>query len=402
MGNRWSRLSRVKSKESEPVLSRSDVQSDTTSLSLGPGIRSDHSSDGQIDLTRETAKHRKVYGQFYIAPVKQLDQWRTRNWSDLSQEVRKVSSSSAPFTKEEEDYLRTNGIEFQKQIGFGAYGTVWLCRFTDPVSCDSSLVACKLLDIFKQKSIANIALSDAIDLMMSEAEIMYTLSHKNVVKCNHVFHIHDPNTDFPLFKVLIFMELCEGDVSHLLNSRPDQKLSEDEAQSVMLDVCKGLKHLHDNNIVHLDIKPNNILYTNEGSAGKRAYKLTDFGLAKRFARTSRTRINVGLGTPRYRAPELNDLGYSDAKSADIFSLGTVLAELLVGSYEFVSARTDLQKDFQSALAKWELSYQVASLVRRMTFKRPESRLTIDEVLADDWIGDDEAFDAYLAQQKRRF
>ena len=74
---------------------------------------------------------------------------------------------------------------------------------------------------------------------------------------------------------------------------------------------------------------------------------------------------------------------------------------IVPSLDMINARRDLQNNSGHLSNDWQLSYEVASLIRRMTFKRPENRLTIDEVLADDWIGDDEAFELYLGNLKKR-
>lgn len=116
------------------------------------------------------------------------------------------------------------------------------------------------------------------------------------------------------------MEMCETNV---LNEYKHSPIGEEHLRAIARDVLLGLKSLHDKDIVHLDIKPENIL---KGASGR--YKIGDLGLAR-----LQTMLSGGIneGDSRYLAKEiLNDdsQGLPDLRKADIFSLGIMLFEIM--------------------------------------------------------------------------
>jgi serine/threonine-protein kinase len=126
------------------------------------------------------------------------------------------------------------------------------------------------------------------------------------------------------------MELIEGEsYSSLLNKK--ERLSVAEVMHLLVSVCQGLDHAHHRGIVHLDLKPSNILLTVDNLV-----KLVDFGLAQSFRSgaddTSSSGSTMG-GTPKYIAPEQARSEASDART-DLYSLGASIYELLVGSPPF--------------------------------------------------------------------
>jgi serine/threonine protein kinase len=155
-----------------------------------------------------------------------------------------------------------------------------------------------------------------------EAKAAASLDHENIV------HVIDFGRDGDCYQMV--MEYVEGEsLSDILERwRP---IKYDLALAIVRQVCLGLEHAHSKGIIHRDIKPGNVLLTASGRA-----KIADFGLAKLTqSNTSQTAANAILGTPLYMSPE-QAFGESVDNRSDLFSLGTMLYELLTGKQPFAS------------------------------------------------------------------
>jgi serine/threonine protein kinase len=155
-----------------------------------------------------------------------------------------------------------------------------------------------------------------------EAKAAASLDHENIV---HVIDFGKSDGDYQ-----IVMEYVEG--RSLIDILKEKKrLSPLIALSIVYQICLGLEHAHAKGIVHRDIKPGNILIAHYGRV-----KITDFGLAKLAqSTTQQTAADSLLGTPLYMSPEQAYGESVDARS-DIFSLGTMLYEMLTGEQPFFS------------------------------------------------------------------
>jgi len=155
-----------------------------------------------------------------------------------------------------------------------------------------------------------------------EAKAAASLDHENIV------HVIDFGREGDCYQMV--MEYVDGEsLSDVLERwRP---IKYDLALALVRQICLGLEHAHAKGIVHRDIKPGNVMVTPTGRA-----KITDFGLAKLTqANTSQTAANSILGTPLYMSPE-QAFGESVDHRSDLFSLGTVLFEMLTGKQPFAS------------------------------------------------------------------
>lgn len=146
-----------------------------------------------------------------------------------------------------------------------------------------------------------------------------SLTHPNIV------NIYDTGIEEDIYYIV--MEYVKGETLKKYITKKG-RLSEQETIKISRQVAEGLKHAHTNNIVHRDIKPHNILITEEGIA-----KVTDFGIAR--AATSSTINNTSnvIGSVHYFSPEQARGGYVDDKS-DIYSLGIVMYEMITGMVPF--------------------------------------------------------------------
>ena len=151
----------------------------------------------------------------------------------------------------------------------------------------------------------------------SEAQAAAGLIHPNVV------NVYDVGEDRGLYYMV--MELVEGIT---LKEYIDKKgrLSHKETISIAIQMCTGIGVAHAANIIHRDIKPQNIIISKDGKV-----KVTDFGIAK--ATTSNTISSNAMGSVHYTSPEQARGGFSDQKS-DIYSIGITLYEMVTGQVPF--------------------------------------------------------------------
>ena len=150
-----------------------------------------------------------------------------------------------------------------------------------------------------------------------EAQAAAGLAHPNVV---NVFDVgEDRGVNY------IVMELVEGITLKDYISKKG-KLTVKEATSIAIQVSMGLEAAHNRNIVHRDIKPQNIIISTDGKV-----KVTDFGIAR--VASSNTISTNAMGSVHYSSPEQVRGGYSDYKS-DIYSLGITMYEMVTGRVPF--------------------------------------------------------------------
>ncbi|MBZ5641001.1 MAG: protein kinase, partial [Acidobacteriia bacterium] len=123
-----------------------------------------------------------------------------------------------------------------------------------------------------------------------------------------------------------------------------QKLTNEERLDLFLQVCEGVQHAHQKAVIHRDLKPSNVLVSVQD--GRAAVKIIDFGVAKAVSqrlteRTLYTELGAMIGTPEYMSPEQAEMTGQDVDTrTDVYSLGVILYELLVGALPRSARRLD--------------------------------------------------------------
>jgi eukaryotic-like serine/threonine-protein kinase len=210
-------------------------------------------------------------------------------------------------------------------IGEGGMGTVWRAKQTEPVK---RFVALKLIKP-GMDSRQVLARFDA------ERQALAMMDHPNIAKIlDGGIHDNRPYFVMELVKGTPITEFCDA-----------RRLTPEERLELFLPVCHAIQHAHQKGIIHRDIKPSNVLIALYDD--KPVPKVIDFGVAKATGaaltqQTIDTHFGGVVGTPQYMSPEQATFNNLDIDTrSDVYSLGTLLYELLAGSPPF--AREELEK-----------------------------------------------------------
>ena len=251
----------------------------------------------------------------------------------------------------------------RRRIGKGSFSTIYKCRH----NITNKTYALKEITIDKNKNKISIK---------REFEIMRKLNHENIVK------IHDVIIDTQLNNIYFIMDYYEyGDLSNFLKKQP---LKEKFTRKYMKQLSNGLKYLLDNNILHRDLKPQNILLSKNYDV-----KITDFGFATYY--TKDTIINTLCGSPMYMAPEIITKNGYDYNS-DLWSVGIILYEMLHGYTPFnVQNFIELIKEIKknNILIKVGVSEECKDLIYSLCKTNPNERIGWNDFFNHKWFDNDE-------------
>ncbi|PIM98920.1 MEKK [Handroanthus impetiginosus] len=217
-----------------------------------------------------------------------------------------------------------------KQIGIGSFSTVWQARHR----VHGTEVAIK--EIITARLDARLH-----ERLKSEIIFLKRISHPNIIR------LHDMIEESG--KIYIVLEYCKGgDLSMYLRQRQG-KIPEATAKHFMQQLAEGLKVLRDNNLIHRDLKPQNLLLSSNGDNS--ILKIADFGLARYLQPTGLA--ETLCGSPLYMAPEVMQQKKYDAK-ADLWSVGVILFQLVTGKTPF-TGRSQFEL-LQNILKSTELQF----------------------------------------------
>ena len=206
--------------------------------------------------------------------------------------------------------LLGNRYEIIEKIGSGGMATVYKAK------CHvlNRYVAIKILrDEFTTDE-------EFIKRFEVEAQSAASITHPNIVS------VYDVGVDGSLYYIV--MELIKGKTLKEIIVEEKGPLPWKWSVNIAIQIASALEIAHKNNIIHRDIKPHNIIITEDGVA-----KVTDFGIAKAVSNSTITAFGTTIGSVHYFSPEHARGGFTDAKS-DLYSLGVVMYEMLTGKVPF--------------------------------------------------------------------
>jgi serine/threonine protein kinase len=245
-----------------------------------------------------------------------------------------------------------------RKIGEGGFGQVFECEQVAPVH---RTVALKLIK-------PGMDSREVVSRFEAERQALAALDHPNIAR------VFDGGTTV-LGRPYFVMELVHG--TSITRYCDEHRLTVQQRIELLIDVCRGIQHAHQQAIIHRDIKPSNILVTEVD--GRPACKIIDFGISKALdsnpgTLSHQTRTSQMIGTPLYMSPEQasSTSGVTDTRS-DIYSIGCVLYELLTGVTPFSRDRlTGLSlQQIQKIIADEE----VLSLAKALSASKDQAQET---------------------------
>eukprot|EP00940_MAST-03C_sp_MAST-3C-sp2_P000782 g782.t1 len=253
---------------------------------------------------------------------------------------------------------------------FGATSEVYRCKGKR----NNREYACKIIDKRKMFSRQRHRCNPGVRM---KAEIINCskLKHPHLIDIVDVFETGD--------SIYVLMELMHG--GQLFNYVIERNsLTEKEASDIIKQVTEALAYMHENGVLHRDLKAENVLLTSSDASKRPFIKVVDFGMSKEVngAKTSSV-----LGTPGYQAPECM-LGQKYSTAVDCFSLGCLTYILLCG---YMPLYTDEGTDSQKVIfpeSEWaDISEDARDFVSNLIEYEPEKRLSCADALKHKWLSD---------------
>ncbi|CAJ1065432.1 serine/threonine-protein kinase D2 [Xyrichtys novacula] len=215
--------------------------------------------------------------------------------------------------------------------------------------------------------------------LRNEVAILQSLRHLGIVNLENMFETPE--------KVFVVMEKLHGDMLEMILSSEKGRLPERLTKFLITQILAALRHLHFKNIVHCDLKPENVLLASADPSPQ--VKLCDFGFARIIGEKSFRRSVVG--TPAYLAPEvLRNQGYN--RSLDMWSVGVIMYVSLSGTFPF-NEDEDINDQIQNAAFMYppnpwkQISSDAIDLINNLLQVKMRKRYSVDKSLSHSYLQD---------------
>ena len=268
------------------------------------------------------------------------------------------------FTKNNEEFNTYNLIRmftFIKKLGEGGFGKVYLVK--------QKMTNTKYAIKFLRYNFLNVK---DVSFLYKEIEVLMRLEHSNIIKLYSYFATKDNNN------IALIMEyLSGGTLRQYIKQHQNRKLAEYETRNITYQILQIISYCHKMNIIHHDLKPDNILFTDNSHT---CIKIIDFGISSLMNSKNRG------GSLIYLPPEIiNGEDYRSVPSVDMWSIGCIFGEMLIGKFLFkgndVNETKNLIKCGKFNIPKFVfLSDNALDLLKKMLEIDPNKRITVDESL----------------------
>lgn len=272
-------------------------------------------------------------------------------------------------------------LEFVEEIGFGNWGSVWLCR---PKSTSKSESVVK-----RSRQKMAVKLVHRSKTSTTAARVKSLWNEMKIVKSFK----SDPHPSIIPFHSFILSPSYAMIIMDYLPTLIPVEVEEAKAREWFRFLLSGVEFLHKRGVVHNDLKPANILISH-----KNIPVLVDFGFAEKYELESDVAFhsNLSYGTPEYLSPERARGVPHDTRKSDVWSLGVTFFEILVGRTPFehhdgeqFNSKEDLEKYWSRTMrgkwvGTWKISQGIEKLLQRMLSPNADLRCTASQAIADDY------------------
>ncbi|CAE6409519.1 unnamed protein product [Rhizoctonia solani] len=298
------------------------------------------------------------------------------------------------------DQQLSDKMKFVKEVGFGNWGSVWLCepRLAEERAALGSQIAVKL--VHRSKTPTTTA---RVRSLWNEMKIVRALRREASTPGSSQEHVGAGHPNVIQFHSFVITPSYALITMQYLPIPVPVEVPEFRAKPWFQALTDAVSFLHQRGVVHNDIKPANIILTGGSSPMP---VLVDFGFAEHYTLTSRHAFqsNLAYGTPEYLAPERAKGQPHDTRKSDIYALGITFFEILVGRTPFEEvegesfvSKEDLERYWTRTvkgkwIGKWEgiMSKPCEKALKRMTLPNADLRATAQDILADPYLkGEDE-------------
>lgn len=260
-------------------------------------------------------------------------------------------------------------LNFQTPIGRGSFGIVWRAVYK-PTNLTMAV------KVFVKSQIPS---KEALLCILKERQILTYLNHPFLINMHFAFH--------DIKKLYLGLDYKPGgDLRyHMLR----KSFTESQTKFIIACILEGLSYIHSKNIIHKDLKPENVIFNEQGYAF-----LTDFGTASVY---NHSNSNETSGTPGYMAPEVI-CRQQHSFVSDYFALGVILYEIIMGTRPYLGRnRKEIREKIMESQAKitennvapgWSL--QAADLCNKLLKRKPNGRIGangVEEVKGHCWFDD---------------
>jgi len=238
--------------------------------------------------------------------------------------------------------------KFLQKIDSGEFGVVYKCQDAN----SAADYACKVMNMD--------ALQDCIQVILREVDILKKIKHKRLLSCHEQLCAQQ-------FMFVFTPFIDGGTLAKLLY---EEKMTFDIVGRIVYEILEGVAYLHQNNICHRDLKPNNILCTVKRPVD---IVIADFGLSRTFGTDGL--MSSHCGSTQYAAPEVYNSSYTAA--CDMWSLGAIINEMIRGPFS--------TKPLHSMEYDIPLPPAIHDFIGRLLQYDPKKRMTAQEALKHEWM-----------------